>query len=170
MPRLFRRVKALLRWRQQERDLQDELAAHVEMDTQERIEAGESPETARRAAWRDFGNVALVTEDTRVAWGWTGVEQFAQDLRYGARVLTRRPGFTTAATLTLALGTGATATVFSLLDNVLRRPLPVHRPQELAHIYTSCSRGDTYCGGSYPLYLDYRAGRACCSRRKWQSR
>jgi predicted permease len=155
--RLFRRVKALLRWHQQERDLQDELAAHVAMDTQERIEAGESPEAAVRAAWRDFGNVARVVEDTRAAWGWTGVEQFAQDLRHGARVLICRPGFTIAATLTLALGTGATATVFSLLDTVLLRPLPVQRPEELAHVYTSCRRGDPYCGGSYPQYLDYRA-------------
>lgn len=64
------------------------------MDTQERIEAGESPETARRAAWRDFGNVALVTEDTRVAWGWTGVERFARDLRHGARVLVSTNYFT----------------------------------------------------------------------------
>jgi predicted permease len=157
MQRLFRRVKALLRWRQQEQDLHDELAAHVAMDTQERIEAGESPETARRAAWRDFGNVALVTEDTRVVWGWTGVEQFAQDLRHGARVLIRRSGFTIAATLTLALGTGATATVFSLLDTVLLRSLPVRNPEQITHIYTSCRAGDPYCSSSYPEYLDYRA-------------
>ena len=61
MPRLFRRLTTLFRWRKQEEDLQHELAAHLAMDTQERIEAGEPPETARRAAWRDFGNLARVT-------------------------------------------------------------------------------------------------------------
>ena len=82
MARLLRRLHTLLRWRQQERDLHDELTAHVAMDAQERIDAGESPEIARHAARRDFGNVARVVEDTRAAWGWTGVEQVLQDLRY----------------------------------------------------------------------------------------
>jgi predicted permease len=157
MPRLFRRLQSLLHRHRLEQDLQDELAAHVAMDAEERIETGESPEAAQRAARRDFGNVALATEDARATWGWTGLEQFVHDLRHGARLLLRRPAFTITATLTLALGTGATASVFALIDTVLVRRLPVHRPDELAHIYTSCQAGEPYCWSSYPLYLDYRA-------------
>ena len=83
-------------------------------------------------------------------------EQFRQDVRYGARAIARRPGFAAAAMLTLALGIGATATVFALLDVVLLRPLPVSDPDALAHVYTSCRRGGVYCSSSYPEYLDYR--------------
>jgi predicted permease len=81
---------------------------------------------------------------------------FLQDARYGARMLSRRPGFAAAATLTLTLGIGATATVFALLDVVLLRPLPVSDPGTLAHLYTSCQRGEVYCVSSYPEFLDYR--------------
>ncbi len=137
--------------------LDDDIRDHIERETQDNIDRGMAPEEARRQAVLKFGNAALVREDTRAVWVWRWLEQLAQDLRLGARVLIRRPEFTIAATLTLALGTGATATVFSLLDTVLLRPLPVQRPEELAHIYTSCRRGDPYCVGSYPQYLDYRA-------------
>ena len=94
MSRVFRRLKALLRWEEHERDLRDEISAHLALDTQERIAAGEPPDVARRAALRDFGNVTRAAEDTRAAWGWTGVEQFAQDLRIATRVGVRNPGFT----------------------------------------------------------------------------
>jgi putative ABC transport system permease protein len=135
MPTLFRRVTTLLRWRKQEQDLQNELAAHLAMDTQERIEAGEPPETARQAAWRDFGNLARVTEDTRATWGWTGAEQLAQDLRYAARQLGRSPGFATVVIATLALGIGATTAVFSVLQAVLIAPLPYDQPGQLVRLY-----------------------------------
>ena len=74
MQRLVRRVKTLLRRRQLEQDLQSELIAHLAMDAQERIEAGEPPETARQAARRDLGNLARVTEDPRATWGWIALK------------------------------------------------------------------------------------------------
>jgi predicted permease len=104
----------------------------------------------------EFGTVDKYTDEVREGRTRVWFEQLRQDLRYGTRVLARRPGFTLAATLTFALGTGATATVFTLLDHVLLRPMAVHRPEELAHIYTSCRAGDPHCSSSYPEYLDYR--------------
>lgn len=137
--------------------LDDDIRDHIERETQENLDQGMSPEEARRQALLKFGNVALAKEDTRAVWVWQWLEQLVQDWRHGTRVLIRRPGFTIAATLTLALGTGATATVFTLLDTVLLRAMAVHRPEELAHVYTSCRAGDPYCSSSYPEYLDYRA-------------
>jgi predicted permease len=153
MHRLFRRLKTLLRWRRQEQDLQDEVATHLTMDTNERIEAGERPDTARQAAYRDFGNVARVVEDTRAAWGWTGVEQFVQDLRYGVRWLRRSPTFAAAAVLSIALGIGANTAIFSLINAVLLRLLPVDNPQSL--VLLTRSDDSTRLGSSFP-YPFYR--------------
>jgi predicted permease len=135
MHRLLRRVKSLLGRRRLEQDLRDELAAHVAMDAAERVEGGEPAETARHAARRDFGNVARIAEDTRVTWGWTGVEQFAQDLRYGWGQLARNPGFAATVVATLALGIGATTAVFSVLQAVLLAPLPYDQPGRLVRVY-----------------------------------
>jgi putative ABC transport system permease protein len=135
MTRLLRRLMTLVRRRQQERDLQDELTAHVAMDTQERIEAGEPPDLARQAAGRDFGSVARVTEDTRAAWGWTGVEQLLQDFRYALRQVQRAPGFSAVVVATLALGIGGATSVFSVLQAVLLAPLPYEQPGQLVRFY-----------------------------------
>ena len=135
MQRLVRRVKTLLRRRQLEQDLQSELVAHLAMDAQERIEAGEPPETARQAARRDLGNLARVTEDTRATWGWTGVEHVLQDLRYAGRQLRRRPGFAAVVIATLAVGIGATTAVFSVLQAVVLAPLPYEQPGQLVRLY-----------------------------------
>src|SRR5215470_16568731 len=94
MQRLSNRFKMLMRRTRQEQELQDEIAAHLNMDTQERIDTGSEPAEARQEAHRDFGNVLQISEDTRIAWGWTRAEQWFQDLRYGLRNLLKSSSFT----------------------------------------------------------------------------
>ncbi len=113
------------------RDVDDEIAAHIEEKTAELIDAGLSPAEARLRAHREFGNLGLIAENSRSVWGWTWLERLVQDLRYALRMLARTPGFTAVAILSLALGIGANTAIFGLLDLILFRMLPVERPEEL---------------------------------------
>ena len=117
-----------------DRELQEEVRAHLEMAIRDRIERGEDPRDAAAAAHREFGNVALVQEVTREAWGWMWLERLAQDLRYAARLLRRTPAFTFVAVLSLALGIGASAAIFQVIDALRLRALPVAKPHELVEI------------------------------------
>jgi len=120
--------------RRAERELDEEIRAHLELEIQENVERGMSPEEARSAALRAFGSVALAKEESRMAWGLGSVETLWQDLKFGARVLRRSPGFTAAAVLSLALGVGANSTVFTFLNAVVLRPLPYPDPERLVVI------------------------------------
>jgi putative ABC transport system permease protein len=121
----------LFRRRQREEDLDEEVRSHLRMAVQERIEQGESAESARASALREFGNVGLVKEVTRDTWNWTRLETLLQDVRYGLRQLRCTPGFTAAAILTLALGMGATSAIFTVINSVVLRPLPYPHPERL---------------------------------------
>ena len=124
-------MKTLFLKKKLDEQLSEEVRTHVEMATEANIAAGMSPEEARYAALREFGNVTGIQEQTRDERGWVWFEQFLQDLRYGARQLRRSPGFTAVVVLSLGLGIGANTAIFSLVDEVLLKTLPVHKPEEL---------------------------------------
>jgi putative ABC transport system permease protein len=107
-----------------ERELNEELASHIAMETARQVRDGESPEAARQATLREFGNMGMVAEVTRKQWGFAGLEQALRDARYALRSFARAPFFSIIVILTLALGIGSATTIFSLLDGILLRALP----------------------------------------------
>src|SRR5262245_33034227 len=117
--------------RRAERELQEEIDAHLEMETREKIADGLSREEARYAAHRAFGSVSLATEDSRAWWGIGMLEELLQDLRYGARMLIKQAGVTLFAVLTSALRSGATPASFSVVNGVLLRSLAYRNPDRL---------------------------------------
>ena len=125
MIEFLRKLKWLVQRRRREDELQKELQFHLEEEAEERRAEGASVEEARWAARRELGNLTLVQEDTRAMWGWTILEQFGQDLRYAFRTMNANHLFTLLAVLSLALGIGANTAIYSFMDAILIRCLPV---------------------------------------------
>jgi predicted permease len=117
--------------RRRDQELEEEIQSHLEMAARDRTESGESSDEARHSVQREFGNTILVKEVTREMWGWTSLERLRQDVRYAARTMRKNPGVTAVAVLSLALGIGANTAIFSLIDAVMLKRLPVKQPEQL---------------------------------------
>jgi predicted permease len=146
-----------------DRDLNDEIRAHIEMDVAARIARGEQRDEALAAARREFGNLAHVKEVTRETWGAMWLERLVQDVRYGARSLARTPAFAATSIATLGLGIGVTTAMFTVVRGVLLRPLPFAAPEQLYLVSHMSERVAQVFGDGMPEheYDDYaRAARA----------
>jgi putative ABC transport system permease protein len=120
--------------RKRDADLERELQSDLELEEEEQRASGLSAEEARHAARRAFGNTTLIREYIHEAWGWAPVERILQDARYAIRQLWRAPGFSIVVMLTLALGIGATTAIFTLVYDVMLRPLPFAQPDRIVTI------------------------------------
>ena len=140
---------------EQQRELDAEIRTHLEMAAKDRVYRGESQSEAERAARREFGNVGLVKEVTRDAWGSGSLERFMQDVRFGVRMLAKSPGFAAVAILTMTLGIGANTALFSVVNGVLLNPLPYPDPDQLVTLAESKPNFDS--GSiSFPNFRDWR--------------
>lgn len=146
MGRVLRRLSYLFRRRRMEAELREEMDFHREMLAQR-----------RRGERGAFGNATLAREDARAVWTGASLERLIQDVRYGARALWKGRGFTVVATSTLALGIGASAIMFSVVNGILLRPLPYREPERVAMLWTvDAARGLREGGASYPTFTDWR--------------
>ena len=142
MNAFFRKLGWWLRRSDKEAELREELRFHLEEDAGDLRDAGLSDDEARQAARRTLGNLALVQEDTRAAWGWTRAEQVARDAAFGFRQVRRNPSFAAIAIATLALGIGGITAMFSAFDAVLIRPLPYADAGRLVMIWLEMAKTD----------------------------
>ncbi len=140
-----------------DRDLQREIALHLELEAEARLAAGDSPDEARRAAHMALGNVGRIREEARAVWVAVWLQDALQDLRYAARAFMRTPTFTLGAALILALGIGASTAIFGAINAVVLAPLPYDAPDRLVQLWlANPSRQVDRMSVSLPLYRDWR--------------
>ena len=144
----FQKLRSLMHRRRKEDDLRDELQFHLDEETEERQAEGLPGDEARHAARRDLGSIALVKEETRAVWTWTYLEQLAQDCRYAVRTMAANKTFSVLAILSLALGIGANTAIYSFMDSLLLRSLPVSDPESLAVLNWGASSSRTRVRGA----------------------
>src|SRR5215469_10681851 len=138
-----------------ERDLDEELGSYLELLTQDKIKTGMPAEEARRQARIELGGAEQVKEQVREIRAGHLLENFGRDLRFTFRALRKKPGFTAVVTLSLALGIGSNAAIFSLVDAIILRPLALPHPGNVIVIDTAASRLTRFGGSSYQDYLDF---------------
>jgi predicted permease len=154
LTRFWLRLQTLCRRNQTARRLDAEIQFHLDEQIAENLAAGMGREEARYAAMRTFGNPTVLKQETRDTWGWLWLEQMTQDFRYGLRSLRKNPGFTTVAVLTLALGIGANTAIFSMVDALVLRPLPVPNPEQILILGLQQGNGGVGSQFSVPEYRD----------------
>jgi predicted permease len=146
------RLRSLFKRGRVEQELSDELRFHLEKLIEENVAKGMTPEEARYAALRELGGMDQIKEECRDMRRVNWIENFVQDVRYGLRQLRHSPGFTAVAVVTLALGIGANTAIFSLIDAVMLRMLPVEKPGELFQVQVgNADEGKGGSGGESPL-------------------
>jgi putative ABC transport system permease protein len=129
------RLRAVFRKRQLDHEMDEEMRAHIEMQTQENLEAGMAPDEARHAALRQFGWAESIKETCRDQRGVSWLESFIQDARYAVRMLWKNPGFTAAVVATMALAVGATTVIYSFVHAILLRSLPYDSPHRIVQVW-----------------------------------
>jgi predicted permease len=154
-----RRIKMLLYRSRFDADLKEEVRLHLELLQEEQLQSGMARADARAAARRRFGNETSLREASHLAFGWEWLENLVQDAHYGVRAMLRSPGITVVALLSLALGIGANTAIFSLLDAVLLKSLPVREPAGLVLFGNGLDEGtsDGFPNPwlySYPFYRE----------------
>jgi predicted permease len=141
-------------WNIRRKQLLQEFETHIEIETQENIEAGMLPEEARRAARKKFGNVLLAAEESGAIWGWSWLEAIVQDVRYAVRSLRRAPAYTAALVCTLVLGLASVTTMLAITESTLMQPVPLPHSEQLVQIYSE----DGPTGTSFSVHaLSYKA-------------
>jgi len=153
--RFVRRLAASVFGRRDDDRMRDELAEHLALLTDEHVRAGLSLDDARRSARLKLGAETVTTEAYRDEQSLRWLDDLVRDLRHGLRMLWRSRGFAAAAVVTLALGMGATASVFSVVDVVMLKPLPVQEPDRLIVVKTLTPRGEQR-NISFPLFQSLR--------------
>lgn len=154
--RLATGARALSQKRRLEAEMREELAQHLDLQTRQNLEAGMSPAEARREARKRFGAAEKIHEECREAWGVAWVESLGRDIRLAGRTLRKNPVFTLVAIVTLGLGIGANTAIFSLVDQLLARPLPVPNPSQLAVLANMGRDGNQQFHFHYPLFKRFQ--------------
>jgi predicted permease len=154
MGELLRRLRFLFRRGRFDRDLEEEMRLHLELQAEANREAGMDAEEARYAARRRFGNPTLLRETSAETWGWRWIERLMQDLAYALRILRKDPGFTTVGIVSLALGIGVNVAIFTFINALVLRPIPVPEPSRLVSVYHQVNAG--LSPSSYQDYAYYR--------------
>jgi len=151
------RLAAMFRKHELDTDMDAEMRSHVELRTQENIEAGMNPEEARYAALRQFGWTESIKETCREQRGVTWLENLAQDIRFGVRQLCKNPGFSVVVLLTLAFGIGVNTALFTVFNALALKPLPLKDADSFVIVLGVAQPGQRARRFSFPDYQDYAA-------------